>query len=559
MSKYIDFKFELKKKLRDLGVKYNNKIKWKNIIPFNSDAYKEIKNSSKQGKKILIATGTGGHLTFSHFDAVLGVALNRYGSNIEFFLCDSILPACAMSVSSEINEYKFSKNGPKSICESCIHSGKFALDGIGFCINYYSDFISKEEINKINLIANQISFDDMKTYEEDGILIGEHALAGTYRYYSVGDVKEEETKEAILKRFFLAALIAKKVSENIFSLKKYEIVILHHGIYVPQGIIAQVAKKYNVKVVTYTVAYKKKAFIFSHDESYEKTMMNEPVDLWKNIDLDKKIEKRIIDYLISRRHGHNDWTYYFKNPDFNIKQALVKYGVDINRPIISIVPNIIWDAQLIYPNNIFKNMMEWLFETLSFFENTNLQLIIRSHPGEINSERITKQQVKMEILKKYKKLPNNFYLIGPEDSLSTYGLADYSNTVIIYATKLGMEFAPFGTNIICAGESYVKNKGFTFDPKNKEEYFSLLKSLPFKEKLSKEKIELAKKYAYHFFFRRSIEISSLVHTPDLWPNFNIKSDFYNDLIKKKDKGLDKICRSIIDGSPIVYNDEDYLN
>jgi hypothetical protein len=464
-----------------------------------------------------------------------------------------------MSVSSKINEYRFSKNGPKSLCESCIHSGKFALDEIGFYTNYYSDFISKEEINIINLIANQISFDDMKTYEEDGVFIGEHALAGTYRYYSVGDVKEEETKEAILKRFFLAALIAKKVSENIFSLKKYEIVILHHGIYVPQGIIAQVAKKYNVKVVTYTVAYKKKAFIFSHDESYEKTMMNEPVDLWKNINFNKKIEKRIIDYLISRRHGLNDWTYYFKNPDFNIKQALVKYGVDINRPIITIVPNIIWDAQLIYPNNIFKNMMEWLFETLSFFENTNLQLIIRSHPGEINSERITKQQVKKEILKKYKKLPNNFYLIGPEDSLSTYGLADYSNAVIIYATKLGMEFAPFGTNIICGGESYVKNKGFTFDPKNKEEYFTLLRSLPFKEKLSKEKIELAKKYAYHFFFRRSIEISSLIHTPDLWPNFNIKSDFYNDLIKKKDKGLDKICRSIIDGSPIVYNDEDYLN
>lgn len=559
MLKNIDFKFELKKKLRDLGLKYHNKIKWKKIIPFNSDAYKEIKNISQKGKKILIATGTGGHLTFSHFDAVLGVALNRYGSNIEFLLCDKILPACAMSVSSTIDEHKFSKNGPKSLCQSCIHSGKFALDEIGFFINYYSDFISKEDTIKIDLKVKKISFEDMKNYQEDGIYIGEHALAGAYRYYSVGDIENEETKEAVLKRFFLAALIVKKISENIFLKKNYDIVILHHGIYVPQGIISQVAKKYNIKVVTYTVAYKKKAFIFSHDESYEKTMMNEPVNLWKNINFNKKIEKRILDYLISRRHGHNDWTYYFKNPNFNIKEALIKYGVDINKPIISIMPNIIWDAQLIYPNNIFKNMMEWLFETLSFFENSNLQIIIRSHPGEINSERVTKQQVKREILRKYKKLPNNFYLIGPEDSLSTYGLADYSNAVIIYATKLGMEFAPFGTNIICAGESYVKNKGFTFDPKNKEEYFYLLKSLPFKEKLSKEKIELAKKYAYHFFFRRSIEISSLEHKPTSWPNFNLKFDFYNELIDKKDRGLDKICRSIIDGTPIVYNDENYLN
>ena len=122
-----------------------------------------------------------------------------------------------------------------------------------------------------------------------------------------------------------------------------------------------------------------------------------------------------------------------------------------------------------------------------------------------------------------------------------------------------MEFSPFGTNVICGGESYVKNKGFTFDPKTKEEYFSYLKKLPFKKKLSAEKILLAKKFAYHFFFRRSIEVPTLDHTPDLWPNFNIGYDFYDRLINKEDKSLEKICKSIIEGTPLIFKDEMYLD
>ena len=556
--KYNKLKYNLKKILKNLGIRYKNRLEWKKIIPFNSDFFKEIQKLSKNGKKILIATGTGGYLTCSHFDSILGVALNRYGANVEFLLCDQVLPACQQAVSSKIDEHNFSKNGPKSLCEGCFHSGKMAHEDTKFIINYYSDFISDDETKKINNFVNQVSFEKMKTYKEDGIFVGEHALAGALRYYSVGDLKDEEKKEIVLKRFFLAALIVKKISENIFTSKKYDTVILHHGIYVPQGIIPQVAKKFNIKVITYSPSYRKKAFMFSVDDTYEKTLMNEPVEAWIDIDLNKKVEDKLMKYLTSRRHGHNDWTYYFKNPNFNTKEELIKLGVNIDKPIVSIIPNIIWDAQMIYPNNIFKNMTEWLLETLKFFESKNIQIIVRSHPGEINSERITKQQVKKEILKNYIKIPENFFLIGPENPLSTYGLADFSNAIIIYATKMGIEYSPFGSNVIVGGESYVKNKGFTFDPKTKVEYFSLLESLPFKEKLAKDKIELAKKYAYHFFYRRSIEVTSLKHTPNLWPNFNIDSSFYPKLINKDDKGLDRICKSIINNENFIYKDENDL-
>ena len=134
-SKYNKLKYNLKKILKNLGIRYNNRLEWKKIIPFNSDFFKEIQKLSKNGKKILIATGTGGYLTCSHFDSVLGVALNRYGANVEFLLCDQALPACQQAVSSKIDEHNFSKNGPKSLCEGCFHSGKMAHEDTKFIIN----------------------------------------------------------------------------------------------------------------------------------------------------------------------------------------------------------------------------------------------------------------------------------------------------------------------------------------------------------------------------------------------------------------------------------------
>ena len=173
----------------------------------------------KKWKKILIATGTGGYLTCSHFDSVLGVALNRYGAHVEFLLCDEALPACQQAVSARVDEDNFSNKGPKSLCEGCFHSGRMAFDETLYPINYYSKFISDKEIENIDKIVNKSSFEEMKTFRQDDINIGEHALAGTLRYYSVGDIKDEPKREIVLKRFFKAALITKKFRKIFLKIK----------------------------------------------------------------------------------------------------------------------------------------------------------------------------------------------------------------------------------------------------------------------------------------------------------------------------------------------------
>ena len=116
------------------------------------------------------------------------------------------------------------------------------------------------------------------------------------------------------------------------------------------------------------------------------------------------------------------------------------------------------------------------------------------------------EKIKDALTSKYGLLPDNIKLIDADEKFSSYTLSSISKAVIVYATKLSFELPCFGQNVIVCGEAFAKNKGFTLDPNSQEQYFQILDEINNLEKLDHEKIRLARKYSYHFFFRNSMEI-----------------------------------------------------
>ena len=544
--------------LRKFGFRYDNLINWKKILKGEDREFYLNKKNKKDKKKILIATSTGGHLACAHFDSVLAFALTLEDWDVEILLCDKSLSACQQSTTHLIKEEEFIEDGPKKLCNACFDSGRMIFDGLDLKVLKFSDFLNQEIENQIKFDLkdyNQIKFEDLKVDK----FVKEHAKAGALRFYAVGDLNNEKHHKEVLYNYLFSALKTKYSFENIIKKQNYHSVILNHGVYVPQGIINNVAKKNELNVVCYSPAYKKNSFTLSHDDTYHITMMNENTNLWENLEWNERLDKRLMDYLYSRRFGKNDWEYYFSKPDFDYEDKFKKYGIDLNKPVVGMLTNIIWDALLTYPSNIFVNMMEWIYLTIEYFsQREDLQLIIRVHPAEVKSDRISKQKVSDEIFKKYKTLPKNVFIIDSDDDLSTYSLTDICDSVLIYSTKMGMEFSPFGIPVICAGESYVRNKKITLDPKSKEEYNNMLNMIPFNKKLSEENILRAKKYAYHFFFRRMITIDSIKHAPLKWPPFTLDQKGVKKILEKKDNGLNQICSSIKNNSPFILKDENLI-
>lgn len=547
-------RFSLKKILKNLKILKKNSPNWKKIISSNKKIYEELKIKSRNGQKILICTSAGGHLLASQFEALMALGLTRYGANVEIMLCDKALKACHMTTSNFIDEDTLLNKGQKKLCNSCLDSGKESFEELGLKINYYSNFISNTEEQKILNQIDKMDFKEMKKFCEDEVPVGEHAYAGILRYYAVGTLDKEKNAKKIFKKFITSALITKKVFFNFFSINKFEKIVLNHAIYVPQGIICDIAKLFKIKIIAYATAYKKNSFIYSYDDTYHRTMMDEDTKDWENIDFDQNKEKILFEYLNSRKYGSQDMFYYFKNPSFEIESQLKGIGVDLSKPIIGILPNIIWDAQLEYKNNIFENMVDWIINTLKYLAHRkDIQVVVRSHPGEVYADRVSKQLVKEVIRETFNEIPKNLKIIDADSDISSYSFANYCNTLIIYATKMGIEFSPFGNRIICAGESYIKNKGITLDPNSKEEYYNLLNKLPNIQKPSVQNIERAKKYAYHYFFRRTFQIESLDSTPQKWPPFKINEMALDKIINNNDNGLKAVCDCIINNKKFIQD------
>jgi hypothetical protein len=159
---------------------------------------------------------------------------------------------------------------------------------------------------------------------------------------------------------------------------------------------------------------------------------------------------------------------------------------------------------------------------------------------------------------KFKSLPPNIFVVAPDSKLNTYYLMEACNAVIIYWTKTGVELTSLGMPLIVAGEAWIRNKGITIDPETRKAYFDELDRLPLNHRPSEALIQRARQYAYHFFFRRMIQVEVIRPTQSAY-SFSIRVNSLEELMPDQHAGLDVICNGILSGRDFIYEHEKKLS
>ena len=531
---------------------------WDSILRSDRTLWDSALDKSKNGKKVLLATSIGSELAVTKLESMLGVALTLRSSSVHVLLCDMTLPACqACTIDRYPNQDFFIENGPaKDLCRDCFWPAEAMYKKLGFKVHRYGELLNSEDYAQAENISSTLSASKIQSFRFDDFAVGEHALAGALRFFARATLEGEPNAERILRNYFKASLLTAFVIRTLLNRIRFECVVMHHGIYVPQGLIGEVARKKDVRVVVWNVSYRKKSFIFSHKDTYHHTFVDEPVDKWEHMAWNKKTEKELMEYLKSRWQGTRDWiSFQAKETNVDKKAIVEEFGLDLSKPCVGMLTNVMWDAQLHYPANAFTNMLEWVLFTIDYFsKKPEMQLLIRIHPAEIRGRIKSRQLVLAEIKKTFPTLPKNVFVIPPHSPASTYLAMSLCDTVIIYGTKTGVELTSMGIPVIVAGEAWIRNKGVSIDVSSKEEYIKVLERLPLKKKLDDETLKRARKYAYHFFFRRMIPIEYAESTGH-WPPFKFRFKGFNDLQPGKDAGLDVICEGITDGSDFIFPSE----
>ena len=427
---------------------------------------------------------------------------------------------------------------------------------LGFPVHRYSSYLTTDQIRASEAVTASLSVDDMKDYRVDGLQVGEHALAGALRFFARGDLEGVPNGPSVLRRYLRAAILTTHAVTKLIREEHIDCVVVLHGLYVPQGLVGEVARAERVRVVNWNAAYRKQCFISSHNDTYHHTLMTEPVDTWEHLPWTPKLDSQLMSYLKSRWWGTEDWISFHESPEIGLENISRDTGIDFSKPCIGMLTNVMWDAQLHYPANAFPNMLTWVLGTIEYFATRpDLQLLIRIHPAEIRSLIPSRQPLAEEIKKAFPTLPANIFVIPPESSISTYALMSKCNSVIIYGTKTGVELTSIGIPVIVAGEAWIRNKGVTMDSETADSYFKLLETLPLNNSMSAETLERARKYAYHFFFRRMIPLEVMAPTGGDVP-CKVNIDSIGELAVGRHLGLDIICKGIMENTEFVFPAED---
>jgi hypothetical protein len=532
---------------------------WDRLLGDDFAEHRRIAASIPAGAPDVLLAPSVGHPAMTTLDSLLAVALTVRGARVHVLLCDEILPACQNCLLGKLQDEwvpnEFLRYGPKrELCRSCYSPAHRMFESLGVRVHSYGDFLEKGDIDQAWQLARSIEAEDIPHFTVEGLPIGEHATAGAIRFFARASLDREQHGEEVLRRYFAAALLTRFAISRLLQQHRFVSASFNHGIYVPQGIIGAVARQQGVRVVNWIQAYRKSSFIFSHDDTYHHTLMSEPVEAWQDVPWDEDIERELMDYLKSRWTGAEDWIHFNRGARDELAVISKETGIDFSKPSIGLLTNVMWDAQLHYPQNAFKDMWEWLVTTIRYFEKRpELQLIIRVHPAERRGHIQSRQPVAVEIAREFGQIPKNVFIIPPESDVSTYAVMLQCDSVLIYGTKTGVELTSLGVPVIVAGEAWIRNKGITLDARTREEYLTLLDALPLGERLSEDKMRRAKKYAYHFFFRRMIPLASVIPVAGkAWAPYAIKISGLKDVRPGADPGLDVICDGILHGNPFIF-------
>jgi hypothetical protein len=532
--------------------RYDAYPEWRQILEANSELWNSARASAQGGPRVLMATAIGSYAHAVTLESALAAALTFRGAEVHAFLCDGSMSACAECEASLYPDIgRFARSGPsRDLCRDCPQPAERVYKQLGVRVHKYGDWLTAEDRAGARRTAQDVSSRNIRTFTVDGIPLGEHAYAGALRFFASGSLDDEPHADAVVRRYLESALLTACATRRLLRAIRFTSTVVTHGIYVPWGIVSEVSRQEGVHVATWNVAYRKRRFIFSHDDTYHHTLLTEPREHWDRRPLSDAQEQELMQYLRSRRDGLFDWI-VFHRPNRQEPEAMARQaGLDRTKPIIGLLTNVSWDAQLHYPANAFPTMLDWLVETCEYFgRRPDLQLLIRVHPAEISGFPPSRQPILNELRRRIPVLAPNIHVVPPESALSTYGLMSLCNAAIIYGTKMGVELSSVGIPVVVAGEAWVRNKGITCDATSREEYFAILSRLPFAEGLGPAQLARARRYAYHFFFNRMIPLPFIEPTTG-FPLYRLQLNRLQQLLPG-DAGLDTICNGILGRAPFV--------
>jgi hypothetical protein len=454
------------------------------------------KNNKPQNIYVLLMlSGSTFHL---YIETLLALGLKKKGHKVTFIIDDNTLPI------HELKKIGDEDNWDYQAQKDFLYASKY-LNEMGL------NFIPTSKF-----VEDYVEFKFHKKYNS----ILEATLLKQYKVGVISDdLPKLKEKTALVET---AIGITHAIGERLIQVKA-DMVIMSHGIYSTWGPPFQVLNENMIPTLVHGRGKKRHSQVFNWNKTGDSWDVSEEWEKVKDKDLTEKELVEINEYLDSRISHKNDVFVYNFGKETSNNETISNLGLDTSKPIYTLFTNVLWDAASAQREIVFKNPVEWVIETINWFNrHPEKQLIVKIHPAEVVIG--TNMPFYDIIIQKIK--PNsNIRIIQPKEKVNSWSIYDITDLGIVHTTTVGMEMPLVNKPCMIVSKTHYRNKGFTIDVNSKDEYFDLLLNF------SSDKIDFEKnkkealKYAYLLFIRYQVPFNMFFEEPST----NIKG-FRNETI-----------------------------
>jgi hypothetical protein len=466
------------------------------------------------------------------YEAVIAQALRLRGAQVALLTCGGGQPIC---------EVGWARRMTPRPCDRCGHHTDQLIRGSGLeGFRLVDEFPWGKAADRAPADPSQLP------PSSDPYSVGRTSAAW---FVKSADIPGAPEGAVVATDFAVSAAAVQDAAGRILDRFRPDVVFSLNGLFAAEQAVREVADARGLRTPTYELAPREGTLVFGRSTPAPHM---DTTALWEQVrerELTAEQSAELERLIHARAKGHSAHERYFDKQIEDVGAVRAALGLPSGTRVVSAFTNLAWDSALLDKDVAYTSMFEWLAHAASTVQRLeDVTFVIRVHPAE--SRWGTRQPVAAELAKRLGDLPSNVRLVDASDELSSYAIMAISQLVLTYTSTVGIEAAARGKPVAVAGETHYRGRGFTVDLRSPAELETLLTREAWS--MSDTQLELARRYAFAFFFRFMIPFPAIAAAG---PKVTRLPSARAELQPGRDPYLDFVCDRILDGKDFFLPEE----
>jgi hypothetical protein len=372
------------------------------------------------------------------------------------------------------------------------------------------------------LLAGVRSAEDLKRVRFRGADVGRQVLSTLSRYRHEGSVDlADPSARALAEELLPAAIRTTLATEALLDDVSPELVVFNERNYADQGPVSDVALERGLNVIQFVSGFDDDTLVVKRYTAatkgiHPRSLSDESWEVIRRIGWTDE-RQRELDAEFARRYD-KDATFLARwnqgwTREHSREELQRELGLDPSRPTAVVFSHVLWDANMFYGRDLFRDQEDWFVETVrAAAANDRANWVVKLHPANVWKLRRDGYEGELDELRAIRnaigELPPHVRLLPPDTEISTWSLFAVTEVGVTIRGSTGFELPCFGVPALTAGTGFYSGRGFTIDSDSRDEYLARLARIEKTPRPTDEQVELARKHAWGLFRARQTRFTS---------------------------------------------------